>query len=137
MQKQYSNYFILGYYCFENYLYHPDNLAELNLEDFNLTEYKSEIIRQKNSNRDKIISIYKKSRDSYEEFRIDAEKIKSKNDEQIFEYLKSDDIEIFFKAFSMKDFFEKSIIEKYNLTNDKLSSTNWFRSELSKIIKMN
>lgn len=137
LQKQYTNYFILGYYCFENYLYHPNNLAELNLQNFDLAEYKSEIIRQKNSNRDKIISICKKARDSYEEFRIDSEKMKSKNDEQIFEYLKSDEIEIFFKAFSMKDFFDKKIIEKFNLTKEVLSSTNWFRGEFSKIIKMN
>ena len=116
---------------------HPNNLAELNLQNFDLAEYKSEIIRQKNSNRDKIISICKKARDSYEEFRIDSEKMKSKNDEQIFEYLKSDEIEIFFKAFSMKDFFDKKIIEKFNLTKEVLSSTNWFRGEFSKIIKMN
>ncbi|MDD3323258.1 MAG: hypothetical protein PHS59_17630 [Paludibacter sp.] len=137
LQKQYSNYFILNYYCFENYLYHPNNLAELNLKDFNLLEYQSEIIKQKNLNRDKIISICKKARDSYEEFRIDSEKMKSKNDEQIFEYLKSDEIEIFFKAFSMKDFFDKKSIEKFNLTKEVLSSTNWFRGEFSKIIKMN
>ena len=53
------------------------------------------------------------------------------------EYLKSDEIEIFFKAYSMKDFFDKKNIEKFNLTKVKLSSTNWFRGEFSKIIKMN
>jgi len=137
LQKQYSNYFILGYYCFENYLYHPNNLIELSLKDFNLDDYLSEITRQKNSNKNKIISIYKKARDSYEEFKIDSEKIKSNNCEQIIEYLESDDLEIFFKAFSMKDYFNKKCIEKFNLTKDVLSSTNWFKGEFSKIIKMN
>ena len=137
LQNTYSNYFILGYYCFENYLYHPNNLAELNLEGFDLENYKSEILKQKQQKRDKIISICKKARDSYEEFRIDSEKMKSKNDEQIFQYLQSDDIEVFFKSFSMKDYFDRSTIQMLNLSQETLSSTNWFRNEFSKIIKMN
>jgi hypothetical protein len=63
--------------------------------------------------------------------------MKSKQDEQIFKYLESDDIEVFFKSFSMKDFFDKSIIKNLNLSQETLSSTNWFRNEFSKIIKMN
>jgi hypothetical protein len=38
LQSKYPNYFILGYYCFENYLYHPNNLAELNLEGYDINE---------------------------------------------------------------------------------------------------
>ena len=137
LQQRYTNYFILEYYCFENYLFHPDNLAELNIEGLNIADYKAEIIKQKNSKRDTIISTCKKARDSYEEFRIDSDNFKTKNEDLIFEYLKSDDIEVFFKSYSMKDFFDKTIIEKYNLTAEVLSSTNWFRSEFSKIINMN
>lgn len=136
LKKHFQNYFILEYYCFENYLFHPDNISELNLPDFEIGEYKSEIIKQKNDKRDKIISIYKKSRDSYQELKIESEKIKSNRDEKIIEYLNSDDIEIFFKSFSMKDFFDKKLLEKHNLTEDVLSSTNWFKVSFSKIIKM-
>lgn len=137
LQKSYPNYFILEYYCFENYLFHPDNVAELNLDNLKIADYKAEIIKQKNSKRDKIISICKKARDSYEEFRIDSDNFKNKSEDLIFDYLKSDDIEVFFKSYSMKDFFDKTIIEKYNLKTETLSSTNWFRGEFSKIIKMN
>lgn len=137
IQKLFPNYFILGYYCFENYLLHPDNIAELNLSEFNVDLYKAEIVKQKNFKRDTIISIYKKSRDSYEEFRLDSEKLKEKNDSPIIEYLKSDDIEVFFKSFSMKDYFDKSSIEKLNLTPEVLSNTTWFKDKFSQIIKIN
>lgn len=136
LKKQFKNYFILEYYCFENYLFHPENLAELNLMDFNNDAYKVEIIRQKNEKRDKIISIYKKSRDSYQELKIDSEKIKCKKDDKIIEYLKSDDIEIFFKSFSMKDYFDKKQLANYNLTEEILSSTNWFKVNFLKVIEM-
>jgi len=134
LKKQFKNYFILEYYCFENYLYHPENLSELNLSSFNIDDYKADIISQKNMKRDKIISIYKKSRDSYQELKIDSEKIKCKKDDKIIEYLNSDDIEIFFKSFSMKDFYDKKQLEKYNLTEEILSSTNWFKVNFLKII---
>lgn len=136
LKRQFKNYFILDYYCFENYLYHPENLSELNLTDFNIEDYKADIICQKNIKRDKIISIYKKSRDSYQELKIDSERIKCKKDDKIIEYLNSDDIEIFFKSFSMKDFFDKKQLEKHNLTVDILSSTNWFKVSFLKVIDL-
>ena len=39
IREQYPNHHILHYYNFENYLYHPDNLAELNLPDFDREAY--------------------------------------------------------------------------------------------------
>jgi len=63
--------------------------------------------------------------------------MKTKKDDQIIEYLKSDNIEVFFKAFSMKDYFDKTILEKYNLSPINLASTNWFKSEFSRIINTN
>jgi hypothetical protein len=48
IRKKYPNYFILNYYCFENYLYHPDNIEELNISAFDKKEYIEEIIKQKN-----------------------------------------------------------------------------------------
>jgi len=137
LQNKYPNYFILRYYCFENYLFHPQNLSELALKNFDIKKYEAEIINQKNSKKEAIISVYKKSRDSYEEFRIDSEKMKSKKDDQIIEYIFSDKIEVFFKAFSMKDYFDKSFLEEYNLSPIDLASTNWFKSEFSKIINTN
>ncbi len=51
IKSKYPNYYILDYYCFENYLYHPENIAELKLSGFNKEEYQKDIIRQKNENK--------------------------------------------------------------------------------------
>lgn len=135
IKKKYPNYYILDYYCFENYLYHPDNIEELNLKDFKKEEYILELIKQKKQKKNQIISIYRNSRNSYQEFRIEAEKLRVKKEEnEIIDYLESDDIEIFFKAFSMKDYFNKEIINKYNLRSAELSKTKWFRSKITDII---
>ena len=138
IRTKYPNYYILEYYCFENYLYHPENIEELNLKDFNKNEYILEIIRQKNANKNHIISIYRNSRNSYQEFKIESEKLRIKAEEDfIIDYLQSDNIEIFFKAYSMKDYFKKEIISKYNLKPQELAKTRWFKNRLLKIFCLN
>lgn len=138
IRTKYPNYYILEYYCFENYLYHPDNLEELKLQDFNKNEYISEIIKQKNAKIHHIISIYRNSRNSYQEFKIESEKLRIKPEEKlIIDYLESDDIEIFFKAYNMKDHFKKEKISKYNLKPQELAKTNWFKNRIMKILYLN
>lgn len=134
IRETYPNYFILDYYCFENYLFHPDNIAELKLEGFNKRDYIQELVTQKNEKKLEIISIFKKARDSYQEFKIEREKLKVKSEENlIIKYLESDDVEIFFKAFSAKDFFDKRSIQKYNLKPTELVKTKWFHDKLEKM----
>lgn len=134
--RKYSNYFILDYYCFENYLYHPDNIDELNLSGFDKEFYLTELIKQKNEKKYQIISIFKNSRNSYQEFKIEHENLRDKaNENKIIDYLNSDDIEIFFKAFSVKEYFNKYIITKYGLKEIELVNTKWFREKLRKILK--
>ena len=134
IQRKYPHYYILGYYCFENYLYHPDNIEELGLQNFNKEEYVKEITKQKNNRKNEIISIYKNSRKSYQEFQIDSDKLQDKaNENEIIAYLESDELETFFKSFSMKDYFNKKIIEKYQLIQSELVKTNWFQQKINKI----
>jgi hypothetical protein len=52
-------------------------------------------------------------------------------------YLESDNIEVFFKSFSMKDHYDKSLIKKYNLKEQELANTNWFRERFNNIINSN
>ena len=138
IREKYPNYYILDYYCFENYLFHPDNIEELNLQGFDKQGYITEIVRQKNLQRNHIISIYKSARNSYQEFKIESEKLRIKSKEnQIIEYLLSDDLEIFFKAFSMKDYFKKDIISKYNLEVNDLAKTKWFKRKMQEILLLN
>lgn len=138
IRKKYPNYFILEYYCFENYLYHPENINELSIENFSIESYKQEIIRQKNEKKNHIISIYKNSRKNYQEFRVEHEKLQDKeNENQIIDYIMSDDIEVFFKAFSIKDFFTKEIIAKYNLKPTELTGTRWFKGKMERLLRFN
>lgn len=135
--SNYPNYMILKYYCFENYLFHPDNIDELKLSSYDKEIYIAEIVKQKGNKKNHIISIFKKSRDSYQEFKIASENLKiSKDENDIITYLESDDIEVFFKAFSMKDHFDKSIISKYNLKHSELANTKWFRKKMIKLLNL-
>jgi hypothetical protein len=134
IKKAYPNYFILDYYCFENYLYHPDNIAELKLEGFDRKAYIQDLIQQKNARKLEIVSIYKKSRDSYQEFKIERENLRLKSEENhIIDYLESDDFEIFLKSFSLKTHFKKTQIERYNLKHTELVKTKWFTEKLDKL----
>ncbi len=134
IKLKYPNYFILDYYCFENYLYHPDNISELKLDDFNKSIYTKEICRQKNQSKNHIISIFRTSRSTYQEFKIQEEKIRDKENEgNIYKYLDSDDIEIFYKSYSMKDYFNKECLAKYNLRHEDLVQTEWFKHKLNRI----
>lgn len=135
LKSKYPNYFILKYYCIENYLYHPLNINELDLDGFKIDDYVNEIVRQKNIIKNEIISNFKKSRDTYQEFRITSEKIRNKDENEVIEALESDDLETFFKFYSMKDKFNKDIIQKYQLKQTELSSTNWFRQKIKEIIE--
>lgn len=135
---KFPKYYILDYYCFENYLYHPDNIAELNLPNLNIQSYKEEIIKQKNAKKNHIISIYKTSRKGYQEFKIAEHNLCVKDSEvDIMEYLESNDIEVFYKSFSMKDHFNKEIISKYKLSSKELAATNWFKAKIGSIVNKN
>ncbi|AWL08821.1 Protein flightless-1 like protein [Aquirufa nivalisilvae] len=135
LRSKYPNYYILNYYCFENYLYHPSNVAELGINNLSISEYTTEITRQKNQNKNHIISIYKQARSSYYELKIATEKIIDKpNENEIIEYLNSDNIEIFFKAFSTKDHLNKDFIDKYGIKPKELASTEWFKKQILEII---
>ena len=135
LREKYPNYFIMKYYCFENYLYHPMNIAELGINNLNIDEYIKELVKQKNTNRDVIISRYRQARTSYLELKVISENILDKqNENEIIEYLRSDDIEVFLKAFSLKDYFNKEFINKFGIKQKELASTVWFRNRITEII---
>ncbi len=135
LRNKYQNYYILKYYCFENYLYHPANISELGINNLNIVEYTNEIIRQKNEKKDYIISIFRQARSSYLELKIESEKIIDKiNETEIIKNLNSDDIEIFFKVYSVKDHFNKEFLKKYGIKQKELASTEWFKSQITEII---
>jgi len=116
-------------------LYHPANIAELGINNLNIEEYIKEVIHQKNKRKDYIISIFRQSRSSYLELKIDSEKIVDKaNESQIIDSLNSDDLEVFLKVFSMKDHLNKDFINKFGIKQKELAATEWFRKQIISII---
>lgn len=135
LRTKYPNYYVLKYYCFENYLYHPMNIAELGINNLNLDDYSKELIAQKNKKKDYIISVFRQSRSSYLELKIDSEKIIDKpNESQIIENLNSNEIETFFKVFSIKDHLNKEFINKFGIKQKELAATEWFRKQIIDLI---
>ncbi|GAB2613067.1 hypothetical protein GCM10027035_06820 [Emticicia sediminis] len=133
IKKEYPTYHILNYYDFENYIYHPDNIAELSPENFDKGKYIEEIIEQKNKKLLSILMTVVSSRQTYEEFKTN-DKLKSSDIDSIGEDLKSNDLERFYKFFDMKEQFNKSTIAKLNLSKEKLVTTKWFRTKIQEII---
>ena len=132
-----ENYFILEYYCFENYLFHPDNIAEV-IVGFNKDEYIEELTKQKNAKIDSIIQDYKLARLGYTDFTDNDKSTMDNNPEdEIISSLKSDSFETFYKFFDMagkkdkgfKKSFNRSYLEKFNLDKEQLAKTNWFKTK--------
>lgn len=133
IKSEYPNYHILKYYDFENYIYHPDNIAELAPVGFDKDVYIKEITEQKNKKLKSILMTVISSRQTYEEFKTN-DKLKTKDLESIGEDLESNDLERFYKFFDMKDQFNKSSLSKFNLSKEKLVSTKWFKTKIQEII---
>jgi hypothetical protein len=142
LQEKYPNYKILDYYCFENYLYHPDNLKEATnlygVSRFNYEEYIRQILSQRSIKRDSVISKIDSARKGYQEFKANAEGVSREKNviHDITKLLDSENIEDVLKVYSLKDakYFDKSFMEAYNLDTVKLISTNWFKEQISRVI---
>ena len=134
IRKKYSNLYILNFYCFENYLYHPDNIQEIYPQGFNYQEYLNEIVKQKNDNLLDIVLRLNDSRKNYQE--LGEAGINSREDEKVItDKLKSDKFEDFYPYFDMKSKFKKQYLEKLNLSTKKLVKTQWFKTQIEKVLK--
>jgi len=140
IRKKFPNMKILGYYTFENYLYHPDNIAEAVKTKFEKDAYTEEIIRQKNQHFDAIISKIAIARQTYVELKEDIINHKNGiNSDAILDLfikeLKSNNLNTFYPYFNMKEYFDKTILSKYNLKSRDLVTTNWFKDQIDNVLK--
>jgi len=132
IQTKYPNLRILWYYAFENYIYHPDNIAELGWHGFDKGAYIKEIIEQKKKNFVQIIARIAVARQGYVEFK---EGIKNnENIDSILQALESDNFESFYPFFSVKDYYNKAYLQQFKYSISDLVKTNWFKSNLAKLL---
>jgi hypothetical protein len=122
---------VLHYYCFENYLYHPDNLRSLD-PDFDPEAYIKKIVAEKNRLKDDIISKIRGDRKSYIFFTRNEYHIADSKLDTLFEMLGSDDLEVFYQVFSMKHRGDLSGL--HNASAERLARTAWFKDKMGHLI---
>ncbi|HAE66827.1 MAG TPA: hypothetical protein DCG77_06390 [Sphingobacterium sp.] len=143
LKNRYPNMVILDYYCYENYLYHPDNLNEAIL-NFNKIGYIDDLLEQKNSKKLNIALDLKGSRNGYPEFTQGKYSIKKSKDaeEYIIQKLSSNEFEDYYPLIDMagkKDngnqkSYSKKFLNDYNFSKDDLIGTKWFRGRISELL---
>lgn len=133
IESKFPHHNILRYYDFENYIYHPENIAEINPKGFNKADYIVEIIRQKEARYLYILPTIISSRQNYEEFKTD-EKLRDRNTDSIVDDFKSDEFERFYKFFDMKQEFKRTYLSNFNLSKEALVGTKWFRDKITELL---
>lgn len=149
IEQQYQKLRVLRLYSIENYLYHPENLREFfsskNIP-FDGTSYINSISAEKEKVKANIIRSLALTRTSYSFFEEPEyngkanQKRFGNNDENLMEvaelekYLNSNDFDIFYKVFPMKD-NATQLKERQNISKSDLAKTNWFKTQIENIIK--
>ena len=133
ISQHFPNLKVLNYYAFENYLLHPDNIAELE-PSFDVAAYTADIIQQKNTYRDFILTGIAGARNGYSILKDKNINEDENWKETIIMALRSDKLEDFYPFFDMKTRFNKNLISSLKLPTSKLVSTNWFKNSISKLL---
>ncbi len=132
IKAKYPNLKVLGYYSFENYIYHPDNIFEINSKGYSREEYIKEITAAKNLHLLSIVGELGVSRQTYVEFKEGI-----KNDgviEAIIDDLTSNELERFYCYFSIKKYYNKQYLQQFALTPKILVQTNWFKTKVEELL---
>jgi energy-coupling factor transporter ATP-binding protein EcfA2 len=132
IRTKFPNLKILHYYTFENYLYHPENIQELQWKGYNKADYISNIIHQKNERLLSIVDEMATARQTYIEFK-EGIKNDDKRDE-IITALKSDELETFYPYFNMKKHFAKTFFQQFSYQVKDLVQTKWFKQQIENIL---
>ncbi len=133
IRQLYANLFVLKYYTFENYLYHPENIRAA-VADFDIATYQAEITRQKNLKRDQVLLGLHNVRNSYAILKNENNLREKSGEQHIAEALASDDFETFYPYFNMKKDFSREMLERLNLPESQLVQTFWFRAAIGTLL---
>jgi len=148
LEEDYPNLKVLRYYSIENYLYHPDNLAEyynkIN-KTFDKEDYIQQLVVNKNKVKNRLTLKLMTTRTSYPFYKEVQKKKNPKKKwytnsdenadftEKVALLLNSDNLEDFYKFFPMKN-FATQIPQRQNIPLSELTKTIWFEKQIKNII---
>jgi predicted ATPase len=150
IRTAYPRLYVLRYYSIENYLYHPDNLAEYHRKrqtPFDREKYIADLTDAKNREKDGFIIDVKSARSSYPYFQEPEYDNKSllrnrfrnekENKEQaivVLESIQNDDFETFYPTLPMKNYC-KHLAQRQHIPPSELAKTLWFREHITELLQ--
>jgi len=150
IQQNYPNLTVLRYYSIENYLYHPDNIAEYYKKKnitFDKENYIAQLTEVKNRTIKTLLPTLALKRTEYPYFgepeyngKPLQNRFKNKQENEtesaiIVEYLYSNKFETFYKSLPMKSYCTQ-LSQRQNIPKSDLAKTKWFKSKMEKLLNM-
>lgn len=133
IRAELPNFRVLPFYSIENLLYHPDNIASLEVPGFDPEGWKLEIRAWKNAHPLREIKF---ERGKIQELRTIEALKKNKAHEadagEIYDAFNSDDFEVFYPVFPQKK-MPLDYLAQFNLTRDRLARASWFKRQIGDI----
>ena len=128
--RRLGNLYVLGYYAIENYLYHPDNIAELSPAGYDASAYRV-AARCMATARDRLLVNLRGSRGSYEIIQTLSNELKEQAVAEIERATASDDFETFYPFLDMKKTRPTAYLAGFNLRPLDLAATRWMRDAIA------
>ena len=132
--RRHANLHVLGYYAIENYLYHPDNLAELDVPGYDDSAYRAVLRSRMATVRDRLLVNLRGSRGSYEIVRTFSKELKEQAVAEIKTATSSDDLETFYPFLDMKKNRPTAYLARFNLRPLDLAATRWMCAAIAAIV---
>lgn len=129
---------ILRLYSIENYLYHPDNLAEIGAPGYDRDAYIAALVAEKNRARDDLVYGIATARNGYpyaREMKTKEERaLYDASGREVVQQLRSDEFERFYPLFPMKDRATR-LPERQNISPKRLAGTHWFAGQMQDLLQ--
>ena len=122
---------VLRYYALENYLYHPDNIAELGPAGYDDSTYRTALQHQMATVRDRLLVNLRGSRGSYEIIQEFSRELKERAIQELEQATASSDFETFYPFLDMKKNRPTAYLAGFNLRPIDLASTSWMRAAIA------
>lgn len=133
IQAELPNLRILPFYSIENLLYHPDNIASLNIPDFDPEAWKGAMRGWKAANPLRDIKF---ERSRIQELRtiqvLQRSRAAEAEPTAIYDAYASDEFDRFYPVFPQKR-MTLDFLAQYNLTKDQLARAPWFREQIQRV----